>query len=104
MATKYINAKTGEVYEYGISSQPLNKDGSSPRVKQKIRDKYANNPDAKGDVVKRNLRGRTRAKSWETGRSTSYANRTKKFEGPPGNVLPKPDVNRRVIPRRGYKK
>ncbi|WP_286468476.1 hypothetical protein [Myroides odoratimimus] len=34
-----FNEKTGDILEYGISGQKLNLDGSSPRVKQKIRTK-----------------------------------------------------------------
>lgn len=59
------DVNTGETLEFGISGQKVNKNGTSPRVRQKIRTKYGNNPNVRGEVVKDNIPNRRKALKWE---------------------------------------
>ncbi|WP_279304999.1 hypothetical protein [Leptospira levettii] len=70
-----VNVKTGEILEYGISGQTLRKDGSSsPRIDQKIRTKYNNDPNVKGNVLEKEIPGRQKALEWEINKVSEYIN------------------------------
>ena len=60
-----FNKKTGEVLEYGISGQKRSANqlstGGSPRINQKLRTKYGNDPNVAGRVTNGNLGNRKQA-------------------------------------------
>jgi RHS repeat-associated protein len=64
-----FNNKTGDILEYGISGQKRSNNqmttGGSPRIDQKLRTKYSNNPDVEGRVIDGNLGNRQQAIDWE---------------------------------------
>jgi hypothetical protein len=79
--------ENGNVSEFGISGQELNKDESSPRVKQKLRTKYNNDPNYTGEVVEKDLKNRKEAIEWEKKQVKDY----KKNNGgakPPYQIRP----------------
>ncbi|MEM7174250.1 MAG: hypothetical protein AAF380_03295 [Bacteroidota bacterium] len=86
--------KNGKVMEYGISGQKLNKDGTSPRGKHKLRTKppYKDNPEAYTvRVLKTDINGRAEALKIEKDHVTTYAknNNNKK---PRHQKRPNPDI------------
>ena len=64
-----FDERTGEILEYGISGQKRTTsqiaEGASPRITQKLRTKYLNDPNVKGRVVEGNLGNRSDALKWE---------------------------------------
>lgn len=67
---KIIDKKTGKIVKIGISGGRLNKNGSSRRANSQVNkwNRQAGYKRYKAYVVKRNLKGRTRALQWEAGR------------------------------------
>jgi hypothetical protein len=63
---------TGNVLEYGISGQPLNKNGTSPRVAQKINVKYNGSKNVTGQVLETNMVNRQAALDWEIDQVLQY--------------------------------
>jgi len=63
------NKETGEILEYGISGQKRTTsqiaDSKSPRINQKLKAKYSNDPNIEGKVVKDDLGNRSEALKWE---------------------------------------
>lgn len=59
------NNSTGEVLEYGISGQKLNQNGTSPRIAQKLRTKYGNDPNVSGQVTNTGVPTRAEALQME---------------------------------------
>jgi RHS repeat-associated protein len=86
---KIIKRSTGEIQEYGISGQKLNTDGSSPRVTQKLRQKYSNDRDYEGVVIKKNIINRQKALNWEYGKVKAYSKANPMNEAPPRQYRPK---------------
>jgi RHS repeat-associated protein len=70
------NNTTGETTEYGISGQKLNKDGTSPRVNQKLRTKYNNDPNFSGEVIEPSMQNRQDALNWEQTKVDNFTNQT----------------------------
>src|SRR6185312_12119855 len=66
------NKKTGETTEYGISGQKLKKDGTSPRVDQKLNTKYEKKSDYEGKVIKTGMKDRKEGLNWEKGKVEEY--------------------------------
>lgn len=63
----------GNIQEFGISGQKLNADGSSPRVKQKLRTKYNDDPNYSGEVLEPDLgNDRNVALDWEYTKTWEY--------------------------------
>lgn len=75
--------------EYGISGQKLKADGTSPRVDQKLRTKYNNDPHYKGEVIDPDLGNRVDALGWERQKATSFKEAT--GDAPPNQIRPKVD-------------
>lgn len=73
-----FNKKTGDVLEYGISGQKRSANqmstGGSPRIDQKVRTKYGNDPDVGGRVIDGNLGNRQQAIDWEKGKVQEFRN------------------------------
>jgi hypothetical protein len=72
--------KKGNATEYGISGQPLKKIRTSPRIDQKIKTKYNNDPNVKGKVIEKDMPNRKDALEWEQGKVNEY---NKEFKEPP---------------------
>ncbi|MEJ5052592.1 hypothetical protein WH221_22395 [Chryseobacterium culicis] len=72
-----FNKKTGETLEFGISGQKRNasqiKNGGSPRINQKLKTKYNNNPNVEGRVIDGNLGKRKNALDWEQNKVNDYS-------------------------------
>ncbi len=94
--------KTNKVQEYGVSGQKLNKDGTSPRVAQKLNTKYKGRTDVEGVVLKPKIgpkNGRTARENglnWEQGNVNSYARSRKNPDksgrkGPNEQQRPQPE-------------
>lgn len=87
-----IDTDTGKLHKTGISGQPLNKDGSSPRANGQVNtlnnaagyDKY------KATVTGTNIPGRRAALQQEQQRVDDYAAQDPNRQGPPGNQKPQP--------------
>ncbi|MES2701538.1 MAG: RHS repeat-associated core domain-containing protein [Bacteroidota bacterium] len=82
------NDRTGQLLEYGLSGQELKENGTSPRVDQKIREKYNGNKDISGKVIEKDVPGR------ESGlqKEKDYVNQYKKNNNgasPPNQKRPK---------------
>jgi len=71
-----FDESSGKVLEYGISGQTRTAnqvaEGASPRITQKLRTKYGNDPNIKGRVVERSLGNRSEALSWEQNQVDLY--------------------------------
>ena len=71
-----FNKKTGDVLEYGISGQKRSanqiSNGGSPRIDQKVRSKYGDDPDIGGRVIDGNLGNRQQALDWEKGKVQDF--------------------------------
>jgi len=74
--------KNSNVLEYGISGQKLNKNGSSPRIKAKIREKYNNSKDISGEIIERNIPNRNEALNWEKSKVNDFY---RKYDRKPKN-------------------
>ena len=88
-----FNKKTNEILEYGISGQKRSRkqiqSGASPRINQKLRTKYDNDPNVGGRVTNDNLGNRQKALDWEQGKVNDFY---KKHDRPPNRQhKPKPD-------------
>jgi RHS repeat-associated protein len=85
------NKKTGEVLEYGISGQKRNQtqvaSGSSPRINQKIKSKYKNDPDIDGRVIEENIPNRQDALDWEKSKVNEFK-KTNNGISPPRQIRP----------------
>ena len=96
-----VRDKNGQIVDQGISGQPLNKNGTSPRAQQKIREKYNNDPALSQTVEKKNIgpknsrTARQNAKQYEQGKQNAYS-RSKTNPTPgtgaPGQKRPKPKM------------
>ena len=99
-----FDKRTGEILEFGISGQKLNKNGSSPRITQKLRKKYNNNPNIGGKVINKRIsasKGKTarqNALNWEQGKVNAYSisgQRSGNFstkQGPLRQIRPTPKM------------
>lgn len=96
-----IKDKKGEIVDQGISGQPLNKNGTSPRAQQKIRTKYKNDPNLTQSVTKKNIgpkngkTARENAGNFEQGRQNAFSKSKKNptpGTGAPGQKRPKPNM------------
>ncbi|MBQ4820629.1 DUF6531 domain-containing protein [Aquimarina sp. MMG016] len=87
--------ETGEILEYGISGQVRTPNeiarGESPRITQKLKQKYENDPIVGGQVIEDSIPDRPSAFKWEQDKVNTHANPT--GEGPPMQILPKPNNN-----------
>jgi RHS repeat-associated protein len=83
------NVKSEEPLEYGISGQKLNKDGTSPRIAQKIRTKYAKDPDIYGNVLDDNIINRAEALKAEQAKVDDFSI-LNEGRGPVNQIRPKP--------------
>jgi RHS repeat-associated protein len=87
-----FNKKTGDVLEYGISGQKRSANqvstGGSPRIDQKIRTKYPNDPDIGGRVIDGNLGNRQSALDWEKGKVDAFK-KANNGQSPPNQKRPK---------------
>ncbi|MEW6535501.1 MAG: hypothetical protein AB1454_07750 [Candidatus Auribacterota bacterium] len=81
-----ITDSEGNILEYGVSGQKLNKNGTSPRVGQKIRIKYSNVSNYSGSVIEKNLKNRQEALTWEQQKVSEYKALT--GEAPPNQLRP----------------
>ncbi len=81
--------KTGETLEFGISGQKLTKNRTvSPRILQKLRKKYKNNPNAKGEILKDNIPNRKKGLKWEVDKVNKFFKKHKR--APVNQIRPKP--------------
>jgi hypothetical protein len=87
--------------DQGISGQKLNKNGTSPRAQQKIRQKFNNDPDLVQRVTKKNIgpkngkTARKNAEHFEQGRQNSFSKSPKNptpGTGAPRQQKPKPEM------------
>jgi RHS repeat-associated protein len=83
-----IKDAKGKILEYGISSQKLNKSGTSPRINQKINTKYKGVSGIRGEVVKKNIAGRQKGLNWEKGKVNAYKNANTGGKKPPRQLRP----------------
>ena len=67
-----IDKESGKVQEFGVSGQELRPNGTSPRIDQKIREKYKDIPNIEGKVLEKHLPNRAAALDWETGKVAEY--------------------------------
>ncbi len=86
-----FNKKTGDILEYGISGQrrsakQISLDGS-PRINQKLRTKYGNDPDIGGRVIDGKLGNRQNALDWERGKVQEFR-RNNNNQKPPRQIRP----------------
>ena len=94
------NTATGQTstYKYGISSKPLNVDGTSPRAHTDQVYEWNKSGALRGDtseysarILATNVPGRTLAKKIEQALVDMFArNNPRGYFGPPGNRLPRP--------------
>jgi len=96
-----IKDKKGQIVDQGISGQPLNKNGTSPRAQQKIRTKYNNDPNLTQSVTKKNIgpkngkTARVNAGHFEQGRQNAFSKSKKNptpGTGASGQKRPKPNM------------
>lgn len=87
---KIEDTSTGEIQEYGISSQKLKSDGTSPRVDQKVRTKYGGDENIQGEVIKTNMAGREKGLNWEQGKVNAYTTSNPNNQPPPKQYRPTP--------------
>lgn len=80
---------TDEVLEYGISGQKLNANGTSPRVAQKIRTKYNNEPTVYGNIIEKDIQGRLFGLTKEQQKVNDFSI-LNGGRGPVNQVRPKP--------------
>jgi len=66
------NTKTSETLEYGISGQKLKSDGTSPRVDQKLKSKYKNDPVINGKIIEKSMPNRQISIDWEKGKVREF--------------------------------
>ncbi len=78
--------KTGEVQKYGVSGQPLNKNGTSPRANKQVNNINNNGGNVEAKVIKKNVPGRQKILNWEKGKVKGY--KTQAGVNPPLNKLP----------------
>ena len=67
-----ITDKDNNVMEFGISGQKLKQNGESPRIDQKLKTKYKNNPNYKGEILKKNMENRKNGLDWERKQVEDY--------------------------------
>lgn len=86
-----FNKKTGDILEYGISGQKINikqiKNASSPRIKQKLRTKYGNDPNVDGRVIKENIPNRKSGLKWENNQVKQFK-KANNGQKPPRQIRP----------------
>jgi len=89
-----FNKKTGDILEYGISGQKRSakqiKNAGSPRINQKLKTKYGNNPDVGGRVTNSNIPNRQKALNWEQGKVNNFAKKNNNI-APANQKRPKPN-------------
>ena len=89
-----IRDPSGGTEKYGISGQPLNQDGSSPRANRQVNSLNAGRSSADGlytaDVLQTDVPGRAAALGIEQDLVDEYASRHPLGDGPEGNKLPRP--------------
>jgi hypothetical protein len=89
-----FNKKTEEILEYGISGQKRNanqiSNAASPRINQKLKSKYGNNPDVGGRVIDDNIPNRQGALNWEKSKVNNHANQND-GKGPRFQQRPQPN-------------
>jgi len=85
-----ITDQDDNIMEFGISGQKLKKDGTSPRIDQKLRTKYKNDPNYKGEVIEPHIDDdRAKAIDWEKAKVKQHKNDT--GAAPPNQIRPKVD-------------
>lgn len=88
-----FNKKTNEVLEYGISGQKRSakqiSGGKSPRINQKLNQKYGNDPNIGGRVIDNNIGKRSQGLRWEKNKVNDFKNN--KGHAPQGQIRPKPN-------------
>ena len=88
--------ETGEVLEYGISGQKRSAkqvaEGNSPRINQKLRTKYGNDPNVGGRVVEDNLGNRQQGLDWEQAQVDDFG-RQNGGRGPREQKRPQPKID-----------
>jgi RHS repeat-associated protein len=86
-----FNKKTGDVLEYGISGQKRSANqistGGSPRINQKLKTKYGNDPNVDGRVIDGNLGNRQNALDWEKGKVQEFR-KNNNNQKPPRQIRP----------------
>ena len=85
-----IITRDGEILEYGISGQRLNKNGTSPRIRQKIRTKYGNDSSVRGEILETDIGNRNEALDWEQQMVDDYYQEN--GYAPENQLLPKPST------------
>lgn len=86
-----FNNKTNDILEYGISGQKRSakqiKNNGSPRINQKLKTKYNNNPDVSGRVIKDNLPNRKKGLEWENNQVKDFK-KANNGQKPPRQIRP----------------